>query len=70
LTQRKESCCSPDIPATLFDSFRQSLINVVDEIVNVFESDRETDRLGPNSCGPQFAFAELTMCRRRRMNDE
>jgi len=39
----------------------QSLINVVDEIVNVFETDRESDCLGPDSRGYQLTFTELAM---------
>ena len=40
---------------------RQRLINIVDEIVNVFETDRESDCLGPDSRGYQLTFTELTM---------
>ena len=40
---------------------RQSLINIVDEIVNVLKTDRESDRLGPYSRSYQLTFTELTM---------
>src|SRR5580693_1327567 len=52
------------------DCARQRLIDVLDEIIDVLESDGETDRFWSNARCKQLCFAQLAMRGRSGVNYE
>lgn len=47
----------------------QSLLNVSDDIVNVFQTYRQTDKTAVNACCNQLFVSELTVSSRSRMQN-
>src|SRR6516164_5883257 len=57
-------------PETLPVGGCKRLVEIADQIVGGFETDREADHVGPGPGGRALLVGQLTMCRRRRMQDQ